>query len=183
MKIQADKSTCSRARASHDLYILNMFLFNLPAVVGILAYTIGGQLLMIEAVIGALFASASILVYIWVRAGRFGPETPWLVMIHWRQTAARTKLLLIGYAISAAIILIGLLASSGMADKNMQVIMTTVFTRVGIVPALLMVLVTAILEGQSMHLANNGIAPRGLAERYPPPADVVVLDKMNETGD
>jgi hypothetical protein len=183
MKIEADKATCNRARASHDLYILNMFLFNLPAVAGILAYSIGGQLLAIEMVVLALVISMSILTFIWLRARRFGDEVPWLVMVHWRLTAGRSKLLLIGYAISGAIILVGLLVSSGMADKNMQVIMVTVFTRVGIVPGLLMVLVTAILEGQAMHLANNAIVPKGLVKRFPPPPEVVVLDEMNETGE
>ncbi|MES9874752.1 MAG: hypothetical protein ABW146_16725, partial [Candidatus Sedimenticola sp. 6PFRAG7] len=75
----------------------------------------------------------------------------------------------------------GVLIGSGMADTNMQAIMTTVFTRIGIVPALLIILVTAILEGQAMHLVNNGIVPKRLAEQFPPPDDVKVLDSENES--
>jgi hypothetical protein len=39
MKTEIDNEIRNRARFPHDLYLLNMFLFNLPAVA--LAYTIG----------------------------------------------------------------------------------------------------------------------------------------------
>ena len=182
MKIQADKNLCDRARAAHDLYILNMFIFNLPVVAGTLAYTIGGERLLIDGVIIALLVSLGILVYTRRKARRLPADRDWFVKAHWQLAAKRGNLLLVGYLVSAVIIGIGVLVGSGMADKNMQVIMLTVFTRVGIVPGLVMVLVTAVLEGQSMHLANNGIVPASLVRQFPPPDDVVVVDATNEDG-
>ena len=183
MKIRAEKAICDHARSSHDLYILNMFLFNLTSVVGILAYTIGGFVWILVGVAVALLISFGILGYIWNRSATMGLDTPWLVMIHWKLTVSRSKLLLIGYAISASIISIGVVSASGMDDITMQNIMHTIFIRVGIVPALALILVTIILEGQAMHLANNGIAPASLVKKFPPPADVSVLDEHNETGE
>jgi len=152
-----------------------MFLFNLPAVAGTLAYTIGHSPLLLWGVAAALAISLLIIGYTHWRAARAVQEEHWFVMVHWRLSVGRTSLLLIGYAVMAAIIGAGVLIGSGMADRNMQTIMTTVFTRIGVVPALILILVTAILEGQAMHLVNNAIAPGGMAKRYPPPEGVRVI--------
>ncbi|MES9958124.1 MAG: hypothetical protein ABW086_13810 [Sedimenticola sp.] len=180
MKIDITDDIRKRAKAPHELYMVNMFLFNIPMVAGTLAYTIGGKVMLVWAVIGALLVSLGIVGFIHMKAGQAEKSAPWFVMLHWKLSMKRSRILLIGYAVAIVIIGAGILIGSGMADKNMQAIMTTVFTRIGIVPALLIILVTAILEGQAMHLVNNGIAPKKLAERFPPPADVRILESENE---
>lgn len=182
MKIDVTPEIRTRAKAPHDLYVLNMFLFNLPAVAGILAYTIGHHWVLAWVIGGALSISLGFVAFFHWRAAKAETRDPWFVMVHWKQAANRTRLLLIGYAAAAVIIGVGVLIASGTKDHNMGTILITVFTRIGVVPALVMVLVTAILEGQAMHLTNNGIAPGDLAKRYPPPADVSVLDGVDEGG-
>lgn len=175
MKIEVDPKIRARAKWPHDLYVLNMFLFNLPAVAGLLAYTIGGDPWVIRVAELGLAASFAIIGYAHWRLYASNRGDHWFVHLHWRLSVKRTWLLLVGYAVTGAIIGVGLAVGSGLADKNMQTIMTTVFTRVGVVPALVLILVTAILEGQAMHLANNAIAPGSLAKRFPPPEGVKVL--------
>ena len=180
MQIETSDDIRKQARSPHELYMINMFLFNLPMVACTLAYTIGGNPMLIWAVIGAMAISLGIIGYLHWKAARVEAGSHWFAMVHWKLSVKRSRILLIGYAVAAVIIGAGLLIGSGMADKNMQTIMITVFTRVGIVPALLIILVTAILEGQAMHLVNNGIAPKRLSERFPPPEGVKVVDAMNE---
>jgi hypothetical protein len=177
MKIEVDSDIRNRARFPHDLYLLNMFLFNLPAVAGTLAFTIGHAPWLVWGIAAALATSLSIIGYAHWRASRAMQGEDWFVMLHWRLSVKRTHLLLIGYGVMALIIGAGLLVGSGMADHNMQTIMTTVFTRIGVVPALILILVTAILEGQAMHLVNNAIVPGHLAKRFPPPEGVRVLSQ------
>lgn len=180
MKVDVDAAIRARAKSPHDLYVLNMFLFNLPAVAGLLAYTIGRHGLLIWGVGLGLTVSAMIILYTHWRARRSEHAEHWFVHLHWRLAALRTWLLLVGYGITLVIIGAGLAIGSGLDDANMQTIMTTVFTRIGIVPALIMVLVTAILEAQAMHLVNSGIAPGAMARRFPPPEGVKVLEAAQE---
>jgi hypothetical protein len=182
MKIQLDDNIRKLAKSPHELYMVNMFLFNIPMVAGTLAYTIGGNPMLIWAVLGALFASIGIVVFIHWKAARAESTAHWFTMVHWKLSMKRSRLLLIGYLVAGLIIGTGVLIGSGMADKNMQTIMATVFTRIGIVPALLIILVTAILEGQAMHLVNNAIAPGKLAKQFPPPGDIVIQDNAAEDG-
>ncbi|MES9846184.1 MAG: hypothetical protein ABW162_03375 [Candidatus Sedimenticola sp. PURPLELP] len=181
MKIEISDDIRKQAKAPHDLYMVNMFLFNIPMVAGTLAYSIGGKPMLVWAVIGALLVSLGIVAYIHIKASRAEVSAHWFARLHWKLSVKRCRILLIGYAVAIVIIGAGVLIGSGMADTNMQAIMTTVFTRIGIVPALLIILVTAILEGQAMHLVNNGIVPKRLAEQFPPPDDVKVLDSENES--
>ena len=180
MKIAVNDEQRTQARAPHDLYILNMILFNLGGVACLLAYTIGQDPRLIWATVGALAMSLGIFGYIRFRAARIAARGEWFVAVHWHQASSRARLVLIGYVVTAAIIGIGLLVGNGSSDHNMRLIMLTVFTRIGVVPSLLLILVTAILEGQSTHLVNHGIAPGKLVRRFPPPAGVVVLDAMTE---
>ena len=182
MKIQLDDTTRKQAKLPHELYMVNMFLFNIPMVAGTLAYTIGGSPMLIWAVLGALAASIGIVIFIHLKATQAETTAHWFTMVHWKLSMKRSRLLLIGYLVAGLIIGAGILIGSGMADKNMQTIMTTVFTRIGIVPALLIILVTAILEGQAMHLVNNAIAPGKRAKQFPPPGDVIVQDDAAEDG-
>jgi hypothetical protein len=175
MKIEVDSETRNRARFPHDLYLLNMFLFNLPAVAGTLAFTIGHAPWLEWGIAAALTLSLAIIGYAHWRAQRAMAGEHWFVMAHWWLSVKRSHLLLIGYGLMLLIIGAGLLIGSGMRDHNMQTIMATVFTRIGVMPALILILVTAILEGQAMHLVNNGIVPGHLAKRLPPPQGVRVL--------
>jgi len=185
MRIAVSEAITQRARRAHNLFILSVFTLHLPVIVATLAYSVGGDVRLLWSALTFLLLALAVLFYIQFRAGRLQAEgaAEWFVMLHWQLAARRGRLLLIGYLVAALMIGGGLLVGLGMVDRNMQVIVATVFTRIGVVPALLMILVTAILAGQSMHLANRGIAPLGMIKRFPLPPEVVVLDAENESGE
>jgi hypothetical protein len=85
--------------------------------------------------------------------------------------------LLIGYAITALILLLGYLLSLGMQDENMREIMLTVITRIGVVPLLVLVFVLAFLESSALSMAGSQEVPDALYAAYFPHAPV------NEHGD
>jgi len=183
MKIAVTEAIRKQARFPHDLYMTNMFLFNIPMVAGTLAYTIGGNPLLVWVILGAMLCSLGIIGYIRWRAGTYDLNRDWFTALHWRLSIQRSNLLLIGYLVAALIIGAGLFVGYSSKDPNMQTIMVTVFTRIGIVPALVLILVTAILEGQAMHLVNNGILPDKLARRFPPGNAIEILEQAGETGE
>ncbi|MCK9201308.1 MAG: hypothetical protein M0P59_07825 [Gallionella sp.] len=151
------------AQAPHNLYIVGLFLFDLfmtPAVIGLKIGMIG--LLIPLAFSGALIA------YIWLR-GR-SSALPWFVAAHWKFAFARCKVLMLGYALTAALVLVAWLLSSISDDHNMSAILWTAMTRIALMPTLITVMITAVLEFSATAQAVKGEVPDKIAAAFPPPA-------------
>lgn len=127
-----------QAQTPHNLFIAGLFLFDLlmtPAVIGL---KIGMYAILIP-----LFLSTSLIAYIWLRSRKATSE---FVGAHWRLAFARGKLLMLGYAISGVLIFVAWLISLGARDASMEHIMWIAMTRVALVPSLIFVMITAMLE-------------------------------------
>lgn len=150
------------AQAPHNTFILGLFLFDLfmtPAVIGLKIGMIG--LLIPLACSGALIA------YIYLRSR--SSALPWFVAAHWKLTFRRCKLLMLGYAITAALVFIAWLLSSISDDANMSSIMWTAMTRIALMPTLITVMITAVLEFSATAQAIKGEVPDKIAAEFPPP--------------
>ena len=150
------------AQAPHNLFIIGLFLFDLfmtPAVIGLKIGMIG---LLIP-----LVCSGALLAWIGWRGRR---ETDWFVTMHWRLSWARGRLLLLAYAVSAVLILLAWLLSLTSNDPHMGHIIWTALTRIALLPTLVMVMVTAVMEFSAASQAAKGEVPDKLAAKYPPPA-------------
>ena len=150
------------AQVPHNLLISGVFLFNLLAAPAVLALKIGMIGLLIP-----LLLSGSMIVYIYLRSRK---TTTWFVDMHWKIAFARSKLLMLGYAISTTLIFLAWLISNSMKDHNMGHIILTALTRVALVPTVIMVLVTAVMEFGSFAQAGKREVPDKLAAQFPPPA-------------
>jgi len=151
------------AQGPHNTYILGLFLFDLfmtPAVIGLKIGMIG--LLIPLAFSGALIA------YIYLR-GRSG-ALPWFVAAHWRLAFRRCKILMLGYALTAVLVFVAWLLSSISDDHNMAQIMWTAMTRIALMPTLICVMITAVLEFSATAQALKGEVPDKIAAAFPPPA-------------
>lgn len=151
------------AQSPHNTYILGLFLFDLfmtPAVIGLKIGMIG---LLIP-----LFFSGSLIAYIYLR-GRSG-ALPWFVAAHWKLAFRRCKLLMLGYALTAVLVFIAWLLSSISDDHNMAQIMWTAMTRIALMPTLICVMITAVLEFSATAQAVKGEVPDKIASAFPPPA-------------
>ncbi|GAB4116535.1 MAG: hypothetical protein Fur0026_03770 [Sideroxydans sp.] len=162
MQYPADARAKKLSQAPHNLFIIGLFAFDLlmtPAVIGM---KIGMTGLLIP-----LLCSGSLLAWIGWRSRR---TTDWFVALHWRLSWARGRLLLLGYAVSATLILLAWLLSQTSDDAHMGHILWIALTRIALLPTLIMVLVTAVLEFSAAAQAAKGEVPDKLAAKYPPPA-------------
>ena len=172
MLFEIDEDTRKKAKSPHELFILNLLGFNLLAAPAAIALDVGMAGLLIPLVL-----SLSVVSFIWIRAAKPAPNAPWFVATHWKLAATRTKILLVGYAISAAIIAFALIVTSG-SDK--AEILLVALTRVAIVPTLLTVMICFVLESSGIFMAGKAELPNGVVNQFPPPDDVVV--KPGPTG-
>ncbi len=90
--------------------------------------------------------------------------------MHWKITFTRCKLLMLGYAISGTLIFVAWLIDLSMQDAHMGHIILTALTRVGLMPTVILVLVTAVMEFGSYAQAGKREVPDKLAAKFPPPA-------------
>lgn len=165
MLFTVSDSERNRAKNPHELFILNLIAFHLLLTPLILAFGLGFYgLALIPAVSGLVIA------FIAWRAYRAAPE-PWFVRAHWILAFQRCKLLLLAYVVSLSLIGAAALFSVG-ADERMREIMLTVFTRVGVMPVVIMVFVTFALESSALYQAARGEVPDRLVARRPPPDDL-----------
>jgi hypothetical protein len=165
MKTQATASERKQAQNPHNLFVAGVFAFDLlmtPAVLGLKIGMIG---LLIP-----LICSGGLLAYIYARSRK---QTSWFVDLHWRLSWKRSRLLLLGYAISAFLVLVAWLLSLISNDPHMASIVWTALTRIALMPTLIFVLLTSVLEASAIAQATNGEVPDKLAAKYPPPADSI----------
>lgn len=157
----ATDAEITRAHAPHNLFVSGLFLFDLLMAPAAIALEIGMAGLLIP-----LACSGALIAYIYLRSKTI---TSWFVAAHWQLAWLRGRLLLLGYAISAVLIFIAWLVSLGARDANMEHILWTALTRIALMPTLIAVMVTAVLEGASISLASRREVPDKLAAKFPPP--------------
>lgn len=176
MLFEINEDTRKKAKSPHELFMLNLLGFNLLAAPAAIALDVGMAGLLIPLVL-----SLSVVSFIWIRAVRPAQDTHWFVITHWKLAANRSKILLMGYFISAAIIGLALILVSG-SDK--AEILIVALTRVAIVPTLLTVMVCFVLESSGIFMAGNAELPNGMVKKFPPPNDVMVKeDPATSSGD
>lgn len=160
MQVEAGDKEIRQAQTPHNLFIIGLFVFDLfmtPAMIGL---KIGMAGLLVP-----LVCSSALIGYIWLRSRK---AASWFVGVHWKLAFARGKLLMLGYAVSAALVFIAWLVSSASDDANMSSILWTALTRVALMPTLILVMVTAVMEFGSYAQAGKREVPDKLAAKFPP---------------
>src|SRR5512143_342070 len=159
----ATQDEIRKAQLPHNLFISGLFAFDLLMTPAILALKIGMIGLLIPLVL-----SGALIAYIYLRSRK--TTASWFVDMHWKISFARSKLLMLGYAISGTLIFLAWLIDLSMQDARMGHIILTALTRVGLMPTVILVLVTAVMEFGSYAQAGKGEVPDKLAAKFPPPA-------------
>lgn len=83
-----------------------------------------------------------------------------LVKAHWQQAWKRSQFLLIGYAISASILLLGWLLASSQSDPNMFGILLAVFSWIAAIPLIFIIFGLFVLSTISSARAKRGEFPK-----------------------
>jgi len=141
-----------KASAAHEILMMNLAIFHL--LIPVVALSSGYlSLLMSISMIGSL----SIITWIAYQAKHTTSE---LVHAHWQLAWKRCKLLLIAYAVSAAIMGLGWLIGLGQTDDNMKIIFMVVFSRIAVVPTIIMMMILFVLESSSLAQARQDVFPQ-----------------------
>jgi hypothetical protein len=163
MQFQASRAEIKKALVPHNLFVSGLFLIDLLMTPAVIALKLGlpGLLLV-------LLCSLSLLGYIYLRSRR---TTTWFVDAHWRLSWSRGRLLLLGYGISAGLTAIAWLVSLTAHDASMAHIMWTAMTRIALIPALIFVMITAVLEASAINIAIKREVPDKIVSAFPPPTE------------
>ena len=174
MIFEIDEAVRRRAKTPHELSMLNLVAFHLLAAPASIVLDIGLLGFLVP-----LALSLSFITFVWIRAHQTQSHDIWFVAAHWRLSANRTKILMIGYLITATILGFAFLMTSGSAKSD---IMMVALSRVAAVPVLITVMVCFVLESSGIYQAGRGEVPDGLARRFPPPDDLVVKEGPKSAG-
>ena len=171
MLFEIDDASVRRAKTPHELSMMNLVAFHLIAAPASIVLDIGLLGFLVP-----LGLSLSFISFVWIQAHRTGQAAPWFIAAHWRLSANRTKILLIGYLITGSILGFAFLVTSGSTKSD---IMMVALSRVAAVPVLITVMICFVLESSGIYQAGRGEVPDGLARRFPPPEDLVVKQGPN----
>jgi hypothetical protein len=173
MLIEIDDVTSRRARTPHELSMTNLAVFHLLAAPASIALNIGLLGFLVP-----LTLSLSFIAFLWIRTRIAKAHDSWFIAAHWRLAANRTRILIIGYLLAAAILGFAFLATSGSSKSD---IMMVAFSRLAVVPVLITVMICFVLESTSVAQARRGEVPDGLARQLHPPDDLVVIEGLKDT--
>jgi hypothetical protein len=168
MLFEIDEAEAKRAKTPHELSMLNLVAFHLLAAPASIVLDIGLLGFLVPLTLSLCF-----IVFVWYQTTRKSESDTWFIRLHWRLAANRTKILMVGYLITASILGFAFLVTSG-SDKSE--IMMVALSRVAAVPVLITVMVCFVLESGSIYQAGRGELPNGLVKRFPPPEELVVKE-------
>ncbi len=155
MQFEVTESEIIQAKYPHNLLISGMFIFNLFAVPLVIAFHIGMLGLLIPFV-----CSSALVSYIHFKSKKVASS---FVAAHWRLSLLNSKWLFIGYTVTSMLVGIAWLVSLTAHDASMKQILWTALTRIGLLPTLIAVMVTAVMEANAISQATNRELPDKLA--------------------
>ncbi|MGB8517621.1 MAG: hypothetical protein WCD45_06995 [Gallionella sp.] len=161
MQFQVNVAEIKRAQVPHNLFVTGLFLFDLSMTPAVIVLKLGMLGLLLP-----LLCSGALLAYIYVRSQK---NSIWFVDAHWRLSFKHARWLLLGYAASALLIFVAWLISQSAHEASMKHILWTALTRIALMPTLIAVMVTAVMEASAIGLASKGEVPDKIASAFPPP--------------
>lgn len=181
------------AKTPHELAMVNLIVFNLAIGAALLA----GSMAEPDSLLGRskwiavaipLGISLVLIALTWLRSRRPHDAAGWFAAMHWRLAAGRYRLVLAGYVICAALLSVGWLGKEDTTELAAQIMTLppamqemerrklesqdmsgAIWARIGVVPLLLAVMATIMLESGALYQAGRGELPDGLVARFPPP--------------
>jgi hypothetical protein len=157
MQFDVTEAEIIQAKFPHNLLIAGMFALNLFTVPIVIAFHIGMLGLLIP-----LFCSAILVSYIHLKAKKVASP---FVAAHWRLSFLNSKWLFVGYAVTSILVGIAWLVSQAAQEASMQQILWTALTRIGLLPTLIAVMVTAMMEANAISQATSRELPEKLAAK------------------
>ena len=162
-EISEDESI--RAKHPHEVFLINL-IFN--HILLFVAFLSASSLQFLVAIVPVI--SVILLAYTMLRARRSLSVDPWFVKCHWQVAAKRSRAFIIMLGIMAAVMVVIWMVSGGHPRPQHYAI-----GGAAVLPTMLTILVLIIMESEAMHQARHGILPNWVVERFPAPADKVLV--------
>lgn len=140
-----------QAQVPHNLFISGLFIFDLLLTPAVIVLGLGMKGLLIP-----LICSAALIAYIYLRGKK---TSSGFIAAHWKLAYSHGLWLMAGYTISGVLIFIAWLLSLNARDANMGHILWTALTRIALLPTLIAVMVTAVMEASAISSATKREAP------------------------
>lgn len=174
MKFQVSDETAHKAKIPHEVLLTNLIgnhVLWFIAALG-LAGSYWQPLAMVP-----VFSFVSLAYILW-RASRAKTQDEWFVMCHWQICAARSRVFIYLLLMSLTVVILGWVGYTyfGM----MKVAVYAISGGVGILPVMVTVLILILMESDALHQATLQKLPKRMLEKYPAPADLVVLEDEME---
>ena len=157
MQFDVSETEIKQAKFPHNLLITGIFAFNLFAVPIVIALHIGMLGLLIP-----LFCCSLLIGYMNMKSNKVQST---FVSTHWRLAVSNSRWLFLGYAVTALLISIAWLVSQTAHEARMKQILWTALTRIGLLPTLIAVMVTAVMEANAISQATSRELPDKLVAR------------------
>jgi hypothetical protein len=148
---QISGAEIKQAQVPHNLFIAGLFIFNLLMTPAVIALKIGMMSLFIP-----LLCSGCLVSYCYWRGNRVSNH---FVAAHWKLAYKHGLLLFAGYSISGTLIFLAWLFSTSMRDAQMGQIVWTALTRIALVPTLIFVMITMVMEFSAYSAATKRKVP------------------------
>lgn len=136
-----------QAQIPHNLFISGLFIFDLLMTPAVIVLGLGMPGLLVP-----LLCSGALVAYIFLRGKNISSS---FVAAHWKTAYKHGIWLMAGYAVSAGLIFIAWMLSLNARDANMGHILWTALTRIALLPTLVAVMVTAVMEASAISAATK----------------------------
>jgi hypothetical protein len=170
MKFEITDDLVRQAKIPHDVFLTNL---------------IGNHILWFVASLGLVssywqplamvpIVSLGLLVYTLNRARASRQRDHWFVMVHWQIAAERSRFFIYMLLAVMSVSLLGWLGYSFLGMKKVAVL--AMIGGIGLLPIMVTVLVLILMESDALHQAAQQKVSNRMVEKYPYPADTVVLE-------
>lgn len=163
MKFDVERSVLNQAKYPHNLFMMNLALFHLLMTPMVIVLDVG-----LLGVLLPLTLSLLVILFTYVKSNRISKDSNLYLFLHWKLALRRYQYLLLSYALTAGLMLVGWMISMGATDEHMRNILQTVLIRIAIMPVLIMVMVNFYLESNAINLASAGEVPDSFVKDYAP---------------
>ncbi|MES9832879.1 MAG: hypothetical protein ABW157_02885 [Candidatus Thiodiazotropha sp. LLP2] len=177
MKFEISDELVQKAKLPHDIFLTNL---------------IGNHILWFVAALGLVrsfwqpmalvpVVSLAMLVYTLWRAKQSKARDEWYVYAHWQIAAERSRLFIYMLLAVLTVFFLGWLGYAYMGMEKVAVL--ALIGGIGLLPIMVTVLILILMESDALHQAAQGKLSKRMAEKYPYPEDIVVLEDDMEQAD
>jgi len=160
MQFDVDPRSSKQAKSPHELFVINVLVFHLLAVV--ISLSINQPLLGLA--LPPLFTLGCILISLY-QMQHYRRQNNWFVAAHWQLALRRYLILVIAYGVTLAVLGLAWLTTHGEQAASTADILFAALSRIAIMPTLVSLMVLALIEAGAMFQAMKGQLPDGFASK------------------